>query len=128
MKTSGNTIKHKVNLLNSSSYEKDMKEVVKDLEDTISEYKSICTDKNTPDEAKEVFKRFGVKALMTYGITNVDIYDRLNDTPTSKDYMEKIVSEIMTFADNEFYPTPEESIETRLNFKLTIFESLQKIL
>jgi hypothetical protein len=128
MKTSGNTIKHKVNLLNSSSYEKDMKEVVKDLEDTISEYKSICTDQNTPDEAKEVFKRFGVKALMTYGITNVDIYDRLNDTPTSKDYMEKIVSEIMTFADNEFYPTPEESIETRLNFKLTVFESLQKIL
>jgi len=128
MKTSGNTIKHKVNLLNSSSYEKDMKEVVKDLEDTISEYKSICTDKNTPDETIIVFKRFGVRAMQIYGITNVDIYDRLNDTPTSKDYIEKIVNEIMTFADNEFYPTPEESVETRLNFKLTVYESLQKIL
>jgi hypothetical protein len=128
MKTSGNTIKHKVNLLNSSSYEKDMKEVIKDLEDTIVELKSICTDKNTPDEAIEIFKKYGVRALQTYGITVYDDYKQLSDIPTSRNYMEKIINEIMTFADNEFYPTPEESVETRLNFKLTVYESLQKIL
>jgi hypothetical protein len=128
MKTSGNTIKHKVNLLNSSSYEKDMKEVVKDLEETISEYKSICTDKNTPDRSLEIFKKYGIRALNNYGITDNLDYKQLSDTPTSRSYMEKIINEIMTFADNEFYPTPEESVETRLNFKLTIYESLQKIL
>jgi hypothetical protein len=128
MKTSGNTIKHKVNLLNSSSYEKDMKEVVKDLEDTIAELKSICTDKNTPDEAIEIFKQYGTLALDNYGITDNTDYKQLSDTPTSRRYMEKIINEIMTFADNEFYPTPEESVENRLNFKLTVYESLQKIL
>lgn len=128
MKTSGNTIKHKVNLLNSSSYEKDMKEVVKDLEETISEYKSICTDKNTPDQALEIFKEYGMRALNIYGITDAPRYDYLRDIPTSKNYMELIINEIMTFADGDFYPTPEESIENRLNFKLTVFETLQKIL
>jgi len=128
MKTSGNTIKHKVNLLNSSSYEKDMKEVVRDLEETISEYKSICTDKNTPDRSLEIFKKYGIRALNNYGITDNLDYKQLSDTPTSRLYMEKIINEIMTFADNEFYPTPEESVETRLNFKLTVYESLQKIL
>jgi predicted nucleic acid-binding protein len=128
MKTSGNTIKHKVNLLNSSSYEKDMKEVIKDLEDTIAEFKSICTDKNTPDEVIEIFKQYGTLALENYGITDNSDYKQLSDTPTSRSYMEKIINEIMTFADNEFYPTPEESVENRLNFKLTVYESLQKIL
>jgi hypothetical protein len=128
MKTSGNTIKHKVNLLNSSSYEKDMKEVIKDLEETISELKSICTDKNTPDEALEVFKKYGTTALNTYGITMNSYYNSLSDIPTAKNYMELIVNEMLTFADGNFYETPEESIENRLNFKLTIFETLQKIL
>ena len=128
MKTSGNTVKHKVNLLNSSSYEKDMKEVVRDLEETIAEFKSICTDKNTPAGAIATFRDYGTKALEIYGVTTTTNYDLLSDTPTSRRYMEKIINEIMTFADNEFYPTPEESVETRLNFKLTVFESLQKIL
>jgi hypothetical protein len=105
-----------------------MKEVVRDLEETIAEFKSICTDKNTPPGAIATFRDYGTQALEIYGVTNITDYDRLSDIPTSRNYMEKIVNEIMTFADNEFYPTPEESVENRLNFKLTVFESLQKIL
>jgi hypothetical protein len=125
MRTSANTIKHKINIINSSAYEKDIREIEKDLQETYGELKNIVDSSVHKSKSKpvtpdsEIYKRYGDFVLNKLNITYNGRVDVVN-------YVNYIVKELTTFADGGFYPTPEEEVEKRLEFKKTIYQELKK--
>jgi hypothetical protein len=123
MQTSGNVIKHKVNLFNSSAYTKDFINVVRDLEKSMSDLELIVSESKNEVGGKkdsEIFKQYGEYVLETLNITNYGVF-----SPSR--YMNSIISEITTFADGMFYATPEESVEKMTALKLIIDQELKNL-
>jgi len=123
MKTSGNVIKHKVNLFNSTAYTKDFIDVVRDLEKSISDLDMIVSESThefAGTKDSEVFKKFGDLILEKLNIVE-------NGVLSPSRYMNSIISEITTFADGMFYATPEESVEKMTALKLIIDQELKNL-
>lgn len=123
MQTSGNVIKHKVNLFNSNAYTKDFIDVVRDLEKSISDLELIVSESKNEVGGKkdsEIFKKYGEYVLERLNITNYGVL-----SPSR--YMNSIISEITTFADGMFYATPEESVEKMTALKLIIDQELKNL-
>ncbi len=126
MQTSGNIIKHKVNLFNSNSYNKDFLDVVRDMEKSKLELETIIqesthTSSGGNKKDADVFKSYGEMILEKLNIT-----DRNGELSPSR-YMNSIISEITTFADGMFYPTTEESVEKMTELKLIIDQELKNL-
>lgn len=126
MQTSGNIIKHKVNLYNSNSYKKDFIEIVRDLENTKNEldklvYESTHIREGGRKKDSEVYSKFGESILYVLNIT--DLSGRLDPSR----YMNSIIDEVTTFADGMFYATPEEKVEKMLELKLIINQELKNL-
>lgn len=126
MQTSGNIIKHKVNLFNSSSYHKDFLDVVRDIEKSKLELETIIQESTHKSSSfsttdADIFKSFGEMILKT-----LNIIDDSGQLSPSR-YMNSIISEITTFADGMFYPTTEESVEKMTALKLIIDQELKNL-
>jgi hypothetical protein len=125
MRTSANTIKHKINIINANAYEKEIREIAKDLQETYSELQNIISNSvhistqypKDPDSA--IYKLYGDYILGKLNITKNGRVDVVN-------YVNYIVDELITFADGGFYATPEEEVIKRTDFKNTIYQELKK--
>ena len=121
MKLSANTIKHKINLINSNNYRKDMAALYNDLEDCKFELDriiKICVTPATLDVSKSnwgtlgaYYREFGYGLLRSFKIINY------KNEISLVDYITEITEEITTFADDPFFPTPEEEVLKRLEFR-----------
>ena len=125
MKTSANVIKHKVNLINSHEYTKDLREMKSELEKTITDVDEIIAKtqearlkddlENTRDR---IFSYLEIQfQTLANGVIIVD-FDH---------YVNSMVKELVVFADGDFFPTPEDEVEKRLDFQTKIFEELKKL-
>lgn len=125
MKTSANIIKHKVNLINSNELNKDMREIKSELQNTILENKTII-DNTQDNELKLIFEEFTrriYRYMEIYFVTlasGVEVVDFNN-------YINQLVKELTVFADDDFFPTPEDEVERRLEFKKLVLDELKKI-
>jgi hypothetical protein len=125
MKTSANIIKHKINLINSNEYTKDLREIKSDIENSIIDVDDIIakTQEDTlQDDFKEtrdsIFYYLEIKfKTLPSGVIIVDF----------DNYINSLVKELVVFADGDFFPTPEDEVEKRLDFQQKIFEELKKI-
>lgn len=121
MNTSGNVIKHKVNLFNSSAYNKDFLDVVRDIEKTKSELDQIISEstlQNSGGSISDIFKEYGELIMKI-----LNILDDNNQISPPR-YMDSIIAEITTFADGMFYPTPEEEVNKMIELKQVINREL----
>jgi hypothetical protein len=133
MKTSANTIKHKINIINSNSFYKDLKEIEKDLYETISELKTIIAETTHTSEYRSstgsldslIYQEFGDIILEELKIVKQGLVASKN-LPDVVRYVNQIVEELTTFADGGFYPTPDDDVKKRLEFKNIIFDELKK--
>ena len=125
MKTSANIIKHKINLINSHEYLKDLREMKTEIETSISDVDDIISKtqearlkddlENTRDR---IFYYLEIQfKTLSSGVIIVD-FDH---------YINSLVKELVVFADDDFFPTPEDEVEKRLDFQEKIFEELKKI-
>lgn len=124
MNTSGNVIKHKVNLFNSNSYNKDFLDVVRDMEKTKLDLEQIVSEstlKNKGGNISWVFSDFGQSIMK-----KLNILDDNNEISPSR-YMNSIIAEITTFADGMFYPTPEQEVNKMLDLKQIINQELANL-
>ena len=131
MKTSANTIKHKINLLNSSNYRKDMAAIYKDLENCKFDLENIIkvTSKTKVLGVKDTgFTTLG-QYYTKFGYILLSMFHIVNDKKeiTLVEYVNEITEELSTFADGEFYATPEDEIEKRLIFKDVMNEEAENL-
>jgi hypothetical protein len=128
MKTSGNTIKHKINLINSTNFLKDLREIESDLLATQQELSIIVNEATIVDE-KNLYDDYGKKVLERLNIIASSSVSKTNPLGKIdlKLYINSFISELTTFADNGFFPTPEEEVENRLNLKQYVFDELKKV-
>lgn len=121
MNTSGNVIKHKVNLFNSSAYNKDFLGIIGDMEKTKSELDQIISEstlKKSGSSISDVFKEYGELIMK-----KLNLLDDNNKISPPR-YMDSIVAEITTFADGMFYATPEQEVNKMLDLKQVINREL----
>jgi hypothetical protein len=119
MKLSANTIKHKINLINSNNYRKDMAALYNDLEDCKFELDNIIKICVTPPSISKTmwaslsgyYRELGYRLLRSFKVVNY-----ANEI-SLVEYIREITEEITTFADDQFFPTPEEEVIKRLEFK-----------
>jgi len=125
MKTSANVIKHKINLVNSNELNKDLREIKTDIQNTLNDLDNIINNTQN-DKFKVTFKETSRSVLRWLHINKITLASG-NQVVDFEYYVNEIVEEMMTFADDEFFPTSDEEVEKRLEFKRTIFEELKKI-
>lgn len=127
MQTSGNVLKHKVNILNSDDYKKDLAEIEKDLLKTIDElnvllkYVSPITKTSSPTTLTEYLEEFGYKiigeteGICSYGYGGIFGYNIVDNNRelTFRTYIINIASEITTYAVGGLYETSDEQKEYR---------------
>lgn len=125
MKTSANVIKHKINLINSNEFTKDLREMKSDVENTIRDVNEII-EKTSEAELKSdlediknnIFYYLEIKfKTLASGLVILDF----------EHYINSLVKELTVFADDDFFPTPEDEVEKRIDFKEKVFEELKKI-
>jgi len=127
MKMSAGVLKHKVNILNSQDYRKDLAEIEKDLIKTVEEYETLLqyiqplTSRIKSITLNEYLKDIGDKildategvcvggfgGLYGYGIRN------LQGEILFRSYVLNITDEITTYAEDGLYPTTDEQKEYR---------------
>lgn len=127
MKTSANVLKHKVNILNSDDYKKDLAEIEKDLLKTVDElqvllkYVSPLTSSTKRNNLLQYLTDFGYKVIGEtegycdrgsggyYGYNIVASNRQL----AFRTYVMNIASEITTYAVGGLYETTDEQKEYR---------------
>jgi hypothetical protein len=120
MRTSANVIRHKINLLNSTNFVKDMRQIETDLYETKRELDVIV--KETVDKKeKDIYEEFGLQILRTLNILNY------SNTIVFKDYIQYFTKELTTFADGNFFPTSDSEVNSRLEFQQLIDEEIKKV-
>jgi hypothetical protein len=125
MKLSANVIKHKVNIINSNEYNKDLREIKSDVEASLSEYDRIISTTQDPT-LKNDYESIGGKILIDLEIRKLTLANGL-EVLNFNNYVNQIVEELVVFADDDFFPTPEDEVEKRLAFKNLIIDELKKL-
>jgi hypothetical protein len=125
MKTSASIIKHKVDIINSHELNKDLRAVVTDLQTTINDLKNII-DNTTNSTLKRAYVKYGDLILDSMKIFRITTPSG-SIVPNHVEYINSIVEELSVFSDDEFYPTPEDEVKKRLEFKQTIVDELKKV-
>jgi len=114
MKLSANTLKDKINIINSNELVKDITAIKSDAETNIAELNTIY--ENIPDNLltrargtrlKDFILGIGLRIMNEYGL--VDGSGNLS----FRQYIIKITNEITTYAEGGLYPTDDETIEKR---------------
>ena len=118
MRLSANTLRDKIDIINSNELKKDLIAINKRLQDSIDEYKSIVaeTDKRAPFDNRfgnltlqEYIKDIGLDVLRAYQITN------RSGEITFKSYISQITNEITTYAERPLFEATLEAQEVRNN-------------
>jgi hypothetical protein len=118
MRLSANTLRDKIDIINSNELKKDLIAINKRLQDSVDEYKSIVaeTDKRAPFDKKsgnltlqEYIKDIGLDVLRAYQITN------RSGEITFKSYISQITNEITTYAERPLFEATLEAQEVRNN-------------
>ena len=118
MRLSANTLRDKIDIINSNELKKDLIAINKRLQDSVDEYKSIVaeTKNRTPFDTKggnltlqEYIKDIGLDVLRAYQIT-----DRSGQL-TFKSYISQITNEITTYAESPIFESTKEAQEVRNN-------------
>jgi hypothetical protein len=120
MRTSANVIKHKINLLNSTNYVKDLRSIEADLLETKRELDVIVKETTNKSE-KDIFNSYGFNILRQLNVVDY------NNVVSFKEYVQYFTKELTTFADDNYFPTPEKEVESRLEFQQFIDEELKKV-
>lgn len=125
MKLSANVIKHKVNIINSNEYTKDLREIKSEVETSLLEYDRIIS--TTQDlTLKDEYVRIGQKIFRDLEIRKRKLANGV-EMLDFNNYINQIVEELVVFADDDFFPTPEDEVEKRLAFKNLILDELKKL-
>jgi hypothetical protein len=118
MRLSANTLRDKIDIINSNELKKDLIAINKRLQDSVDEYKSIVaqTDKRAPFDNRfgnltlqEYIKDIGLDVLRAYQITN------RSGEITFKSYVSQITNEITTYAERPLFEATLEAQEVRNN-------------
>jgi hypothetical protein len=125
MKTSANIIKHKVDLINSHELNKDIRTLISELQTSINELTSI-KDSTTNGGLLRIFDVYGDSILNSMKIYRITTPSG-SIIPNHVEYINSIIAELTVFSDDEFYPTPEDEVEKRTEFKQTIVDELKKV-
>ena len=139
MKTSANVLKHKVNIINSNDYKKDLSEIEKDLLKTIDDLEVLLkyvspniTKGNTTTSLQKYLSDLGYKVIgETQGvcrdgfgaINGYNIVDNKKEL-TFRTYVMNIASEITTYAVGGLYATSDEQREYRDNIFNGVLDAL----
>lgn len=125
MKLSANMIKHKVNIINSNELNKDLREIKSDLEASFLENKRIISttqealfQSDLIDLTKKIYNDLAIKTIKLPNGSEIVNFNS---------YIEQLTNELNVFADDDFFPTPEDEVERRLEFSQTILDELKKI-
>jgi hypothetical protein len=125
MKLSANVIKHKVNIINSNEYNKDLREIKSEVETSLLEYDRIIS--TTQDQTlKDDYVRIGRNIFNDLEIRKRTLANGI-EVLDFNNYINQIVEELVVFADGDFFPTPEDEVERRLAFKDLIIDELKKL-
>ena len=109
MRVSASNLKDKINLVNSNELAKDLEDIRRDLERLVDEYYQII-DAITLDPIKIYLRDFGIELLTAYNmVKNSRVGVRLE--VTLRAYILDITTEITTYADGDYFPTPDEQRE-----------------
>jgi hypothetical protein len=118
MRLSANTLRDKIDIINSNELKKDLIEINTRLQGVVDEYKSIVaeTDKRAPFDNRsgnltlqEYIKDIGLDVLRAYQITN------RSGEITFKSYISQITNEITTYAEGKIFEATKEDQEVRNN-------------
>lgn len=114
MKMSANTLKDKINIINSNELVKDITTIKRDAEANIEELTKILNDipdtvlmSRGGDRLKVYLRGVAENILVEYGLTNRNL------ELTFKSYITKITNEITTYAEGNLYATDDETAEKR---------------
>jgi hypothetical protein len=118
MRLSANTLRDKIDIINSIELKKDLITINTRLQDSVEEYKSIVaeTSKRPPNTTRqgnltmqEFLKDFGMEVLVGYGITS------FSGKLTFKNYISQITNEITTYAEGPIFESGKQAQEVRNN-------------
>jgi hypothetical protein len=107
MRLSASNLKDKINLINSNELAKDIEDIRRDLEALVDEYGQIV-DAVTDVDLQNYLRDFGKVLLVEYSIIKSGS-GSLNVTLQA--YILDITTEITTYADGDYFPTPDEQRE-----------------
>jgi hypothetical protein len=115
MRVSANTIKHKVNLLNTKDFQKELREIDKDLKDKIDEIDLMI--KGASDKTlKNIFKKYGDLVM-----------DELKIRDTI-DYLQELSTEMEVIAEGNLFPTDVEEKDRKNAFHEKLFQEIESVL
>jgi hypothetical protein len=119
MRLSANTLRDKIDIINSLEMKKDLIEINKRLESVLLDFESIVAEAPTrlqtnskssrPEPMNNFLKRYGDIVLKKYKI--IDDYGKL----TFVDYVTQITNEITTYAEGPIFESTKETQEVRNN-------------
>jgi hypothetical protein len=118
MRLSANTLRDKIDIINSNELKKDLIAINQRLQDSVNEYNSIVAETSTrePDDLKNgnltlqmFLKDYGLDVLSAYKIT-----DR-RGAVTFERYVSQITNEITTYAEGKIFEATKEAQEVRNN-------------
>jgi hypothetical protein len=134
MRTSGNVLKHKINIINSDEMVKDITEIERDLINTKQEFEFLLsyveelTNQNTIQNLREYLEEFGNSILGKMDEENGEYgYNVINDSGqiTLRRYVINITDEITTYAEGNIYGTPKERKEFRNDILKNVLKALE---
>ena len=118
MRLSANTLRDKIDIINSNELKKDLVAINKRLQDAVDEYNSIVAETTTRQPIttrsgnlplQMFLKDYGLDVLRAYQIT-----DRKGEV-TFKSYVSQITNEITTYAEGKIFEATKEAQEVRNN-------------
>jgi hypothetical protein len=119
MKISGNKIKHKINIMNSNAFRKDVDDMRKDLEDANDELQNMINTATSPSWA-DLYRKYA-----DYIYDSLQIKDRPDKLWF---YIQEITRELNYFAVGDFYETPAERKEKTFENLKFILTEVKKVI
>ncbi len=118
MRISANTLRDKIDIINSREIKKDLIAINKRLYDVVAELKSIIADTSTrkiePKSKAQTLQQF-ISYWGNYILTEYDIIPYANGEVTYKNYILQITKEVTTYAEEKLFESTSESQEVRDN-------------
>lgn len=111
MVSSANTIKHKIDLLNSDNRVATIKEIDAELQSQSMSIDSIINDTSN-NKLRDVFTQYR---------SEISDYLKLNDVYS---YVDLLLLEMSTYAEGNYFPTPQESIDERNEFQENVLKDM----